>query len=314
MNAGNWLAGLAGGIDAVDNAKRDDERQQLEEKKLAVQEMLGRLAADTKVKTNENTVGGATERNVTSNRTRKEIADANREQRANAVIANTDLGYSRIASNEGLGYTREAGRNMRADNTLGYLWDKNRITEDANYRNDDTRRAGQASAASTAIRAQDLLHQDRGAALDQSAGSSRAQNALRILGLKAREKTPLMGAPPTDPTDWADEFDRIYNRGASPEELGASAPDGSVVAPMSAPGTVAGDGLPVRRAMPKPRSQVAQPPARPSMPAPRPQTAAPATSGKTVTLAQLQQLAARRGSTVDQEQQRATAEGYVVVR
>jgi hypothetical protein len=229
----------------------EQDRRELDEKRMALQEMVARINAGSR-----ETVAGtnADARRYTADQTRQNTTDR---------IANTRLTADNV----------EAGRNSRArmrndttqrgqDLREGDFWGGTiPLQYDALETRDTTARRGQDVAAGTARRGQDMASGDRENAITASSSNARARNALSVLALKSRQKPNLFGTG-APAVNWADEYDRLYNEGAGPDDVTET--DTSGAPPAATPASVA---PPIAPAVAPPITPAAVAPPRPA-PAP----------------------------------------------
>lgn len=254
MALSDWLAGIGGGAAAIDQAKTDDEKRQLEEKRIAANESATQIRADVQRMIAELNAGSRERVAAGHDETKVNTTDSTNQTR------NTIAGLNEVGRTNRLN-TSESGRNRRADQSnattmrgqdMGdnHYWDSSARLYDNMFTTDATRRRGQDMSQATAERGQDL-------GADTADTSRRARNALGVLGLRARSKPSVFSAG--DPTDYAKEFDKLYNDPtAAAGEAVDAATDGPAADASAAP--------PVATA----------PPARPRVPVtPRLSSAAP---------------------------------------
>lgn len=236
------LAAVGGAAGGANSQMRFDETNQRQRDLQELRSMLSLVAEEGR--NNRATAGNETRTSIAdANRSAAtDKADADRKQRADAVVANTDLGYSKMASQEGLGYTRDSttrrGQDQQLDEfwngTNPVAWDRNAVTADNNRRTTATSRANALTAASTSTA-------NAATAADTAGKNRRARNVVDVLRMRQKDSGSLLGGG-DDATDWANEFDSLYNdpdRTAA-EALqgggaGAGAPGVVPVAPRQAP-------------------------------------------------------------------------------
>lgn len=216
MALNDWLAGIGGGADAINHEVHDERTRQMEGRRLDVQERNAQLNAE--IRTMLGTLNADVKRGTTTD------TNASRER----IAGTTESGKDRRATQTDA--TQRRGQDLTSETTrrgqdLGdtHYWDSasrfydNLLTHDA-----------------TARRGQDLEHGDRSDALDvrrdENADTRRARTALGVMGLKARQKPSLFGDQ--NPTDFAAEFDRLYN---NPSFAASDALDAADEPPSSAP-------------------------------------------------------------------------------
>lgn len=251
MSAAGWLAAIGGAASGIDRENMERDRKALEEKRMALQEMVAHIQAGSR-----ETVAG------TNLEGRKYSADQSRrnttDRIANTRITADNAESGRMSRAHMRNDTTQRGQDLREGDFWGGTIP---LQYDALETRDATTRRGQDVGAVTARRGQDMASGDRENAIAASADNTRARNALGVLALKGRAKPNLFGTG-APATDWADEFDRIYNQGASPEDMidadtpAAPLPStpGSVAQPP-APPVAAPAAAPVQKSTPFPPKQ-----------------------------------------------------------
>jgi hypothetical protein len=253
MSLADWIALAGGAASGIDRQQMEDDKKALEQKRMALQEMLAHVRADS-----AETVAGTRADATRYTADQRRASDVDRV--ANTRITSSMLENGRNRRFDASNSTRQRGQDMR-DSTARYGIDTRSdqywggdlpFRYDALETTDATRQRGQNVAASTATRGQDLAHGDRQDSIDVARGNTRARNALGVLALKGKQKPNLFGtAAPAE--DWASEFDRLYQDGAGPDDVDQNTP----AAPLPAtPGNI-------------------QPPAAPAAVPPRAPAAAP---------------------------------------
>lgn len=296
MDAQTWLAGLGGGLEAIDKTKHDDEELKLANRKVdaqtetaqlraEIQSMLGQLRADT-----------STGNNKRNNATRSDIA-------GNAETGRNDRFYDAEAGKDSRFYTGEEGKNTRASNALdqsseqywdkaGRDWSGMLMTDSTRRRGQDVTARGQDLGASTAARGQDLTHGDRQDAMSAGSDSRAMSYALRAYDeeLKRKKAAGPFGGDSGAPSfaDWLTTSDDPEIFPSVRQQFGGSrgaAPAAPAAAPAPAPGAIMGDGLPpaARPAMPAPRRPM-PPPAAAAPKGLAPGATVKLKNGKTVTV------------------------------
>lgn len=255
MDAQTWLAGLGGGLEAIDKTKHDDEELKLANRKVDTQSEVAQLRAEVQAMLGHLRADTSTDNNKRTNTTRSEIA-------GNTETGKNDRFYDAEAGKDSRFYTGEEGKNTRAANSLEQgseqYWDKAGRDWSGMLMRDSTQRRGQDVGASTAARGQDLVHGDRQDALSAGGDSKAMGYALRSYEDEVKRKK---AAGPFGGDSGVESFQDFITNSPDPEifpsvraKFGAQ-PAAAPAAPVSAPGAITGDGL--------------SPAARPAMPAPR---------------------------------------------
>jgi hypothetical protein len=265
MSVADWIALAGGAASGIDRQQMEDDRKALEQKRMALQEMLAHVRADS-----AETVAGTRADATRYTADQRRASDVDRV--ANTRITSSMLENGRNRRFDASNSTRQRGQDMR-DSTARYGIDTRSdqywggdlpFRYDALETTDATRQRGQNMTASTATRGQDLAHGDRQDSIDVARGNTRARNALGVLALKGKQKPNLFGtAAPAE--DWASEFDRLYNEGAGPDDV---VDNETPAAPLpSTPGNVtpppAAAAPPVAAGAPKPTPFAPPPAAKP---------------------------------------------------
>jgi hypothetical protein len=288
----SFAGGAARGAHADYAHQMDEEQQrQMLQERLAYQQQVAELRALVQSKGIETTADTKDK----DRKSRDANAEAERKRRTDETIGKLDRLYSKDASDEALGWGRIGATEHGQDQADARFWGGTMpFKEEELATRDATTRRGQDVGASSSKYRADTAAASADKRTEAVAGSTstaqRARNALGILGLKARQKPSIFGTTQS-PTDFAAEFDRLYN---DPSAAASDALD-AADAGDSAPAVTMPSKPPVP-VTPRQAAPVAAPPAavaKPPVPvAPRPaaattpQRAAPAgvVPGATVTL------------------------------
>lgn len=257
----NWLAGVGGALEGIDREKAQQDLEKYQQQQMALRERLALIASGDRQAVEQ----GRNDRNANTLTSRESIADANRAARTEAIVGNQNLGYAKIGSNEKIAGQRDTTRRRGQDMTDDRYWGGELpFKYDALDTTDTTRRRGQDLGAATARRGQDMASGDRENAIDatnyRTDETTRARNALGIMRVEANRKPNVFGTG-SNPTDWANRYDEIYNHGASADDLGGDLGDPSD--PLVAPPPAAAPAMP-----PAPGPKTSPFPARPQASAP----------------------------------------------
>lgn len=140
------LAAVGGAAGGIDERRKFNESLGMKDKIAELNAMLRQVSEE-----------GRNTRNTENNAARKEKADADRKQRADAVVANTDLGYTKNATAESLGWGKIDATERGQDLQEGRFWGGTMpFNYDALETRDATQRRGQDVGATTARRGQDM--------------------------------------------------------------------------------------------------------------------------------------------------------------
>lgn len=259
------LAGVGGAAKGVESQQRFDKAEELKRQLAAQQEelrvMLAKISDSTKQRGQD-----LTDAQKAADRTAR---DADRKQRADTAAANLERLWSHDTDTSALNWDKnrltEQGQSDTNDRfwggTMPLGYDRIAATERGQDMSASTARRGQDIGASTARRGQDMTSSTAAAAQTGATDRSRARNVLDVLRLKQRGDASLLGGD--DNTDFAGEFDRLYN---DPNAMGGEAARALSSAPAPAPAGAA----------PAPSAPLPVAPTRAPVPVPaRPQAAAP---------------------------------------
>lgn len=229
MALSDWLAAIGGGAAAIDQAKTDDEKRQLEEKRIAATETNATIRADVQRMLGELNAGSRERIAGQNNDTKREISgDTNRTRQTIADL--NDVGRTTRAT------SAESGRNRRADQSnatvvrgqdMGdsHYWDQAARDYYKFDAGDATRRRGQDMSQATTERGQDL-------GADSSDAGRRTRAALGVLSLQQRGENSLLG---DDNANWADRFDKLYSDPASAATTAVDAANAPAATPAPRP-------------------------------------------------------------------------------
>jgi hypothetical protein len=201
MSAQDWLGAIGGGLAGYDRAERDDQDRALRSRGVDIQEKYNDLRAMLdKVR-----IDATNERADKSNTTKREIAEGVGADRRYGVD-------TRAATSSGNAQLRADTATRGQDLSDTHYWDQAARSTDAQYQTDATRRRGQDIGAGTARRGQDLLHQDRGQAIEATAGARAMDYALNAYNMelkRRKQQSSLFGDDNDVPTfqDWVQSSD-----------------------------------------------------------------------------------------------------------
>lgn len=208
--------GLHGGYSAYEHDQDEKRKEEMQAQLLKLRDDIAHLQE-----------AGKTERNTTTVQSKKDIADANRQAKSEEVASKLqltgDLGWDKSARMWDQGQqkidTTRANATDAIDSREGMFYGSAMpFKYDALATTDQTRRRGQDMTADVGYDRTAATREGQDTRAGTADANRKARNVLGVLNLKGRAQNSrtLAGVfnpsqKLANPTDWANEFDRLYH-------------------------------------------------------------------------------------------------------